>query len=273
MALNLGGCAFTVSKSLHQALVATDPEGVAARTARPLARLVQARHALGSAPLTFAVVFPYSIHNYLLRCWLADAGVDPDRDVRLVVVPPPRTAEQLRSGAIDGFCVGAPWGMQAVAEGVGEVLVYGSDIWPGAPDKVLGVTQAFAEARPQTLQSLLRALLRAGAWADAPENRAALAGLLARPEHVGLPVEVIAALLTDRAEGPVFHRSNATFPSRSHAAWFAHQMLRWGQGEASEGFVAAAEAVYRPDLYREAAAALGLQAPEEGAETGGAGPA
>jgi ABC-type nitrate/sulfonate/bicarbonate transport system substrate-binding protein len=270
LALNLSGSAFTVSRSLAEALKAVDPEGVAARTARPLARLIEARRELGSAPLTFAVVFPYSIHNYLLRYWLAEAGVDPDRDVRLVVVPPPRTAEQLRSGLIDGFCVGAPWGVQAVAQGVGEILCYSADVWRSGPDKVLGVTERFAEAEPAALQAMLRALIRAGVWTDTAGNRRELAALLARPEYVGAPEAVVAELLTDAPQGLVYHRHAASFPWRSHAAWFAAQMVRWGQAPASDALVAGAEAVYRPDLYRQAAMALGVSAPMDDAKLEGA---
>jgi ABC-type nitrate/sulfonate/bicarbonate transport system substrate-binding protein len=270
LALNLSGSAFTVSKSLAEALKAIDPEGVAARTARPLARLIAARQEVGSAPLTFAVVFPYSTHNYQLRYWLADAGIDPDRDLRLVVVPPPRTAEQLRSGVIDGFYVGAPWGVLAVAQGVGEILTYGSDIWRAAADKVLGVTQAFAETEPDALQAMLRALIRAGVWADAAEHRRELAAMLARPEYIGAPEPVIAELLTDAPQGLVYHRHAASFPWRSHAAWFASQMLRWGQAAPAPDLPAGAQAVYRPDLYRRAALALGVSAPMEDAKPEGA---
>ena len=272
LSLNLSGSAFTVSRSLAQALRAIDPEGMEARSARPLARLVEARREVGSGPLTFAVVFPYSTHNYQLRYWLAEAGVDPDHDVRLVVVPPPRTAEQLRSGVIDGFCVGAPWGVLAVAQGVGEILTYCSDIWRGGPDKVLGVTAAWAQANPDTLQAMLRALLRAATWADAAENRGALATLLSQPEHVGVAAEVVAELLTDAPQGLIYSWGAAGFPWRSHAAWFASQMLRWGQAPPAPGFVAAAQAVYRPDLYRTAAAALGRSAPIDDLKLEGAHP-
>lgn len=261
MALNLGGSAFTVSKSLAQALRAIDPEGVAARSARPLAKLVAARRELGSGPLTFAVVFPFSTHNYQLRYWLADAGIDPDRDVRLVVVPPARTAEQLRSGVIDGFCVGAPWGMQAVAQGVGEVLTFSSDIWRAGPDKVLGVSQAWADRNPETLQALLRAVLRGSIWADDPANRPALAAMLSRPDYIGAQAKVIATLLTDEPQGVIYHHYAAGFPWRSHAVWFLSQMMRWGQAPASAELVSGARAVYRPELYRACASALGVAAP------------
>jgi ABC-type nitrate/sulfonate/bicarbonate transport system substrate-binding protein len=270
MALNLSGSAFTVSKALAAAVRDIDPDGSAARSAQGLARVIAARRARGEGVLTFGVVYPYSTHNYQLRYWLADAGIDPDHDVRLVVVPPPRTAEQLRAGVIDGFCVGAPWGVQAVAEGAGEILAYSSDIWRGAPDKGFGVTGAWAQGNPDTLQALIRALIRGAQWADTPANRPELAALLARPEHVGAPQAVVAELLSDAPQGLAYHRHAAGFPWRSHAAWFGSQMLRWGQAQPSEGFIEAATAVYQPDLYRTAARSLGLSSPSDDSKLEGA---
>lgn len=268
LALNAGGSAITVSKALADELRDQAPAKTP-RTAAPLAALIATRAAAGVPPLTFAVVFPYSIHNYQLRYWLAEAGIDPDRDVRIVVTPPPRMAERLRSGEIDGFCVGAPWNAVSVLEGAGEILIRASEFWRGAPDKVFGVTRAFAEARPDTLQAALRALLRAGVWADAPGNRGALATMLASPRYVGSPEATVAAsLMKPGVEGQapvadpiVFHNNAASFPWRSHAVWFLTQMLRWGQiGEAVD-IPTLAQSVYRPDLFRTAAASLGLAAP------------
>jgi nitrate/nitrite transport system substrate-binding protein len=157
-----------------------------------------------------------------------------------------------------------------VAEGAGEILVFSADIWRVAPDKALGVTAEWADANPETLQSLLRALLKAAQWADTPAHRPELAALLARPEHVGASEAVVAEMLTDKPQGLIYHRHAANFPWRSHAAWFASQMLRWGQAQPSEGFIEAAEAVYRPDLYRTAAGALGLSSPVEDSKLEGA---
>lgn len=275
LSLHLNGSAITVSTALADALRAVDPEGMTAkpRTARPLARLIAERKARGEPVLTFAVVFPYSMHNYELRYWMAQAGIDPDRDVRLVVVPPPRMAARLRSGDIDGFCVSAPWNAVSVSEGVGEILIYASEWWRLGPDKVFGVTEAWAKSNPETLRSLIRALLRAAAWADAPENRGELAAILARPEYVDAPEEVVRLSLVGSPPyvagepGPegldyiVYHRYAASFPWRSHAVWFLTQMRRWGQIGPEVDIAAAAEAVYRPDLFRAAAAELGEPAP------------
>ncbi|HKT54029.1 MAG TPA: CmpA/NrtA family ABC transporter substrate-binding protein, partial [Caulobacteraceae bacterium] len=111
LALSMNGSAITISKPLAEALRILDAFGMAGRprTAHGLKLLVDRRRAKGQPPLTFAVVFPYSIHNYQLRYWLAAGGVNPDRDVRLVVTPPTRLVERMAAGEIDGFCVTAPW--------------------------------------------------------------------------------------------------------------------------------------------------------------------
>lgn len=261
LSLNLNGSAFTVSRALAAAVREIDPEGSAGRSAQALARVIAARRARGEGVLTFAVVFPYSIHNYALRYWLADAGVDPDQDVRLVVAPPPRMADQLRAGMIDGFCVGAPWNALAVGEGAGDVLAMTASVWRHGPDKVLGVGARWADANPEVLQALMRALIAAGRWADTPGNRPELAALLADPACVGAPVSAVSWSLTDEPGGVVYHRHAAGFPWRSHAAWFASQMLRWGQALPSPELLAVGRTAYRPDLYRIAATAMGEAAP------------
>jgi NitT/TauT family transport system ATP-binding protein/nitrate/nitrite transport system substrate-binding protein len=256
MALNQNGSAITVSVRLATMLREIDPEAMAAPliTAATLARLIGQQRAQGAPPLTFAMVFPRSMHNYALRYWLAQAGIDPDRDVRLVVTPPPRMVEHLRSGAIDGFCVGAPWNAVAVDEGLGEVLIKASQLWPGGPDKVFGVTSDWAQRHPGELRAALRALIRASAWADEPGNHAELTALLSRPDHVGVEPEALARALKSEI---VFHRDAAGLPRREHALWFLSQMVRWGQVEPDLDLDAVADRVYRPDLFRAAALSLG----------------
>jgi len=256
LALNLNGSAITVSTSLAAVLREIDPEGMAQNpiTARALARLVERRKVSGEPLLTFAVVFSYSMHAYELRYWMAQAGIDPDRDVRLVVTPPPRMVEQLRLGGIDGFCVGAPWNAVAVQEGLGEVLIKASEFWAGSPDKVFGVKTEWAQTYPDELRAALRALIRASAWADDPGNRETLVELLARPEHVGAPAEAIAWALESEI---VFHANAAGLPRREHALWFLSQMARWGQIDRGQDLAAVADLVYRPDLFHAAAGSLG----------------
>ncbi|MET3667083.1 CmpA/NrtA family ABC transporter substrate-binding protein [Caulobacter sp. 1776] len=260
LALNQNGSAVTVSTALIEAIQAVDPDALAGTpvTAAALAKVVAARRAKGRGALTFAVVFPYSMHNYLLRYWLAQGGVDPDRDVRLVVIPPPRMVERMRAGEIDGFCVGAPWNAVAEAGGVGRILIAASQFWPGGPDKVLGVTTELGAERPDELRACLRAVMRGAAWADQAENRETLIELLARPDRIGAAPTAIARALQGEI---VFHRDAAGLPRREHGLWFLSQMTRWGQIGAEHDLQALVDRVYRPDLYREAALSLPILEP------------
>lgn len=246
LALNLDGPAVTLSARLAAA-VREDGR------ADGLARLVRRRRQEGASPITLAVVFPFSVHNYLVRDWLAAAGVDPDTDVRLTVAPPARMTGLLVDGVVEGFCVTEPWGSAAVAAGAGLIAMRSDQLRPRTPDKVFAVTEAWAEKCPHELQALLRALIRAAAWADAPENRAELARILARPEYVGADPEVIARTLPHL----VFHAEGANIPEPVHAGWLLGQMMRWGHLPPHTDIPAVARRVYRPDLYEHAAAAMG----------------
>lgn len=238
MALNRNGAGITVSTALAAAMRATS-----------LSDVVAARRAAGEPPLTFAVVFPYAVHNYALRGWLAAAGVDPDQDVNIVVVPPPRMVEQLTDGRIDGFCVGAPWNTVATTAGAGEMLAATSTLLPGAPDKVLGVSETWVSRDQKSLLALLRALSRAGIWADAPENRAELTALLAQPDGVGAPAAAIARALDGEI---VFQAGDASVASQADALWILSQMQHWGQLGADADLPAIAARVYRQDLLEKA---------------------
>ena len=274
--LGLNGNAITLSSALWARIVAADAE---AATRRPLGAevlrpLIDEGRRAGRRPLHLSVVYPFSMHNYELRYWLSAAGIDPDRDVRLSVVPPPRMVDALADGVIDGCCVGEPWNSLAVKRGVGRIAITGYEIWNNSPEKVFAVPRRFAERNPQTHLALLRALLEAAVWADAPENRDELAHLLAAEHYVGAPPDMIGAALDgdialDAAgarialpDFHVFHRYAANVPWVSHGIWLLRQMARWGQLDVDADVVAAASQVYRPDLYREAAREIGIAAPD-----------
>lgn len=262
LSLNQNGSAVTVSAALAAQMREASPDAMASRPRRAtaLAQVIARRRAKGEPALCFAVVFPFSAHNYELRYWLADAGIDPDRDVRIVVTPPARMFDRLASGDIDGCCVGEPWNALSEASGVGEVLLEASEFWGACPDKVFGVTEAWAERRPDELQAVLRALIRAAIWADEAANRSELAAILAHPTYVDAPEEVVLSTLGG-SKDLRYSRGLAGFPWRSHAVWFLSQMRRWGQIDPKTDLAAAAEAAYRPDLYRAAAAAVGAAYP------------
>jgi two-component system, oxyanion-binding sensor len=264
LSLGLGGNAITVSLRVWDLMVA---EG-AALSADPralgeaLRNVVQARERANKPPFTFAMVYPFSAHNYELRYWLAASGIDPDRDVRLVVIPPPLLVDAMREGQIDGFCVGEPWNSVAVSVGVGCIALPTTAIWKLSPEKVLGCRLEWTQRHPDRLQALVRSLYKAAVWCEQPENHSELARLLAEPRFVGAPAEILLRGLSNRlclqrggeAESlPGFYlpaSHEATFPWVSHALWFYSQMVRWGQVGFDPEHVSQVRATYRPDLYR-----------------------
>src|SRR5471030_1060679 len=263
MTLEVNGNALTLSNALWQEIEETAPELAATRPleARAVAAVVRKRAAAGRPQIVLASVFPYSVQNYMLRLWLSSGGLDPDRDVRLTVVPPPHTVAHLSGGVIDGYCVGEPWNQRAVALGIGRIALTGTDIWRGMPEKVLGVTEEWANRHPNTLKALIKALSEACQWLDEPANRAEAARVLASPRYLNTPVEVLARTL-DLPGLHVFHANAANFPWRSHADWFLRQMIRWGQAAPDIDITATADRVYRADLYRAAAREMGVACPE-----------
>jgi nitrate/nitrite transport system substrate-binding protein len=264
VSFNLGGDAITLSNAVADR-AAKAVGGIASGAALDPARLkglIERDRAAGRRKLVLASVYAFSSHNYLLRYWLAAGGIDPDRDVRFVTVPPPQMVTQLAAGRIDGYCVGEPWNARALSLGIGVTAARSKDVWNRHPEKVLGLTAAWAAAHPNTCQALIRALIQACAWLDA--NRAEAAHILARPECVGADEATIAAALVGTAESPanhVFFAGAASYPWRSHALWYATQMLRWRQAQDLAAAARAAERTYAPELYRAAAADLGIAAP------------
>jgi ABC-type nitrate/sulfonate/bicarbonate transport system substrate-binding protein len=284
--LGLNGNAITVSPALHAAIMDElsgdrfDPMA----TALALARVVAARRQRGAEPLTFGMTFPFSTHNYQLRFWMAAGGVDPDEDVRLVVLPPPYMVDSLANGQIDGFCVGAPWNSIAVDLGLGHILHFVSDILVRAAEKVLAVRQSWSERSPQILAALIRAAFRAAEFIEDPGNRAETARILAAPERLGVDAEVILRTLdgrlkispdgTRRESGRylLVGREGAARPDPVQAAWLYAQMVRWGQTPFSPEALSTAKAVFRPDLYDAALGRQGMPADATGAVGAFAGP-
>ena len=265
-ALGRGGNAITVALRLWDQMerVGAVPAGPPRVQGAALKRVVESRNSAHLEPLTLGMVYPFSCHNYALRYWLAAAGIDPGRDVRLVVIPPPFLVDALRAGQIDGFCVGEPWNSVAVNAGAGTIVTTTTAIWPMSPEKVLGCRPEWAQRHPLQLAALLRALYRASLWCEQQDNHADLAQLLAQPRYVGAPAELLRRGLestlvlrpgTQAERIPDFYvpaAGAATFPWVSHAVWYYAQMVRWRQIEFSSEHVAAARTTYRPDLYRAA---------------------
>ncbi len=197
------------------------------------------------APPVLAIPYPFSTHHYELRCWLAGAGLDPERQVRLVVVPPPQMVARLSAGQIAGFCVGEPWNSLAVHLGLGRVVAAVRDFLPERLEKVLALRRDRLEGGAPCLEPLLRAVLAACRWCDAPEHRDEVAGILSQPPYLNAPIEVVRAGL----ERIRFHGDMPNRPDPAQALWYLGQMERAGHVSGAIDKAALAARTYRPDLY------------------------
>jgi len=222
--------------------------------------------------LRLGVPFPFSMHAELLYYWLSALGLPAPQGVDIRTVPPSLMADALRSGEIDAFCVGEPWGSIAVEQGVGSLLLPGKAIWAFAPEKVLAVRSDWAAAEPGLSARLIRAVWRAGRWLADPASRVLTAELLSRREYLDLPPEIIDRALSGaftisphgdqrRVENFVeFHRGAANFPWRSQAQWIAHQLAARTGLDRADAMARAAQ-VFRADIYRAALASSGADLP------------
>jgi nitrate/nitrite transport system substrate-binding protein len=285
--MDLNGNAITVSNDVWRRMQAADPRLAQERPPHPIAatalRPVVEEFKAQGTPMRMGMVFPLSTHNYELRYWLAAGGIAPGfytqgdstgthaADVLISVTPPPQMPATLEQGTIQGYCVGEPWNQQAVFKGIGVPVVTDLEIWKNNPEKVFGVSSAWADQHPETHVRVVKALIRAGQWLDASlENRRKAVDILSRPEYVGADREVIANSMTgffeyqkgDRREMPdfnVFFRDHATYPFYSDGVWYLTQMRRWGQisdAKPDRWYDATIRSVYRPEIWREAAARL-----------------
>ena len=273
--MDLNGNAITVSNALHARMMEADPVVMQTRptTAIALKKVIDADKKAGKEPMVFAMVDPVSSHNYEIRYWMASAGIDPDKDVRLIVIPPSKMVSNLEANNIDGYCVGEPWNQQAVAMGIGKSIITSYEIWNNSPEKVFGVTREWANNYPCTHKATIKALIEATQWMDIPDNRKEVVRIISAKEYINAPQSVVENSMTgtwtySNEEAPVtmpdfnvFHRYSANFPWQSHAVWTLTQMVRWGQLDQAVDFKKVAESVYLSDVYREAAEELGIAAP------------
>ncbi|MBV7263408.1 ABC transporter substrate-binding protein [Photobacterium sp. WH24] len=288
--MDLNGNAITVANNVWDAIkpnIAKTDNGtprhpISASVLKPVIASYQAQ----GKSFNMGMVFPVSTHNYELRYWLAAGGIHPgyydpahgdnsgqrQADVLLSVTPPPQMPATLEAATIQGYSVGEPWNQQAVSKGIGVPVITDYDIWRNNPEKVFGVSKAWADAYPNTHIRVVKALIRAAHWLDEKNNanRQEAVALLARSQYVGADAKVIANSMTGTFEyekgdirpAPdfnVFFRYHATYPYYSDAVWTLTQMRRWGQipeAKSDDWYMSIARQVYRPDIYRQAAEAL-----------------
>ena len=221
-----------------------------------------------------AVTFPGGTHDLWMRYWLASAGIDPDKDVSTIVVPPPQMVANMKVGNMDAFCVGEPWNEQLVNQGVGYTACTTGEIWSKHPEKALGLRAEWVDKNPRAAAAMIAAVLEAQQWCDKMENKAELAEIVGRRQWFNVPVaDIIGRLKGDinygngrvekgTKQGMKFWRDFASYPFKSHDAWFVAENMRWGKFDAKTDIKALVDKVNREDLWREAAKSINVPAKE-----------
>jgi nitrate/nitrite transport system substrate-binding protein len=247
-------------------------------SAAPLKSVFSAKKAAGKTA-TVAVTFPGGTHDLWLRYWLAAAGIDPNKDVSTIVVPPPQMVANMKVGNMDAFCVGEPWNEQLVNQGIGFTAATTGEIWKHHPEKALGLRADFIEKHPNAVKALLMAIMEAQQWCDAAANKEEMAQILGKRAWFNVPPADIAGRLKgdiNYGNGRVakatglemkFWKDNASYPFKSHDTWFLTEDIRWGYFPGTTDVKALVNQVNREDLWREAAKDLGVAAADIPAST------
>jgi nitrate/nitrite transport system substrate-binding protein len=224
--------------------------------------------------MKFAVPFDFSMHNYLLRYYLAEAGIDPDKDVQIRSVPPPEMVANMRADNIDGFLAPDPVNQRAVYDGVGFIHMLSKDIWDRHPCCAFAASREFITAAPNTYAAVLKAIIDATAYASKPENRKEIAAAIAPPNYLNQPVTVVEQVLTGTfADGlgqirRVPDRVDFDpFPWESFAVWILTQMKRWGQLKGDVDYKAVARQVFLATDTTKVMKEMGLAAPSSTTKT------
>jgi len=218
----------------------------------------------------FCVPFDYSMHNFLLRYYLAEGGIDPDKDVQIRVVPPPEMVANLKAGNVDGYLAPDPFNQRAVYEEAGFIFMLSKEIWPGHPCCAFAARKEFAEKNPNTFQALLKSIVEATQYAHQASNRKEIAAAIAPRNFLNQPVEVVEQVLTGVFPDGLGNNKNVPdridfdpFPYHSMAIWILTQMKRWGYIKQDVNYKKIAQEVYLASGCREVMKSLGYKAPAQ----------
>jgi nitrate/nitrite transport system substrate-binding protein len=265
-AINYNGQAITLSSELKD-------KGI--RSPGDLKKLLDEEKAAGKSPRTFAMTFPPGTHAMWIRYWLGAGGINPDKDVSLITIPPPQMVANMKVGKMDGFCVGEPWNARAIADKIGFTVTTTQTLWLNHPEKVCAFTAEFAEKNPKTVKAVLKALHQSSVFIDKLENRPEVAEIVSRPSYINCPKEIILGRLLgkyDYGDGQGehedkdymrFYERGVNFPWKSHGIWWLSQFRRWGMVKEAPDYQKIVDQVHRPDIYREVAKEMGVAAPTE----------
>jgi nitrate/nitrite transport system substrate-binding protein len=258
--LNRNGQSITLSNTY---------KGKVQADAKALLPMVNEAKAKGT-PLTFAMTFPPGTHAMWIRYWLAAGGINPDKDVSLIVIPPPQMVANMKVGKMDGFCVGEPWNARAIADGIGYTAVNTQDLWKDHPEKVCAFTAEFADKNPRTVKATLKALHEASVWLDDMKNRPEQADIVSRATYINCPKEIILGRMQghyDFGDGRkkddpnymIFSSRNCNFPQPKYAVWWLSQFRRWGMVPSAPDYKGVAKEVMRHDIYEAAMKEIGVK--------------
>ena len=262
--LNLDAQCISIAKEYADLKIGVDSS--------PLKAVFEAKKAAGKSA-KIAMTFPGGTHDLWIRYWLAAGGIDPDKDVETIVVPPPQMVANMKVGTMDAFCVGEPWNLQLIHQGIGYTAVNTGEIWAKHPEKSLGMRAAWVDKNPKAAKAILMAVMEAQQWADKMENKAELAAIMGKRQWMNCPVDDV----LDRSAGKFdyglpgkvvensphimkYWRDQASYPFQSHDLWFLTEDIRWGKYEAGFDTKALIGKVNREDLWKEAAKELGVAA-------------
>ncbi len=239
--------------------------------AKPFKVAIEKKKASGK-PVKAAMTFPGGTHDLWIRYWLAAGGIDPDKDIETIVVPPPQMVANMKVGTMDCFCVGEPWNLQLVHQDIGYTAINTGELWNKHPEKALGMRAAWVDKNPNAAKAILMAVMEAQQWSDKAENKAELAAIMGKRQWINCPVEDVldrTAGKFDYGTGRVVENSPhimkywsdfASYPFQSHDLWFLTEDIRWGKFEVGYDTKALIAKVNREDLWREAAKELNVPA-------------
>ena len=217
-----------------------------------------------------AMTFPGGTHDLWIRYWLAAGGIDPDKDVSTIVVPPPQMVANMKVGNMDVFCVGEPWNEQLVNQGIGFTACTTGELWKGHPEKALGMRADWVEKNPNATKALLMAVMEAQQWCDEMANKEEMSTILGKRQWFNVPPKDVLGRLKGNinyGNGRVlentglqmkFWQDHASYPFRSHDSWFITENIRWGKFAPDTDVKALVAKVNREDIWRDAAKDLGV---------------
>ncbi|HCY63597.1 MAG TPA: bicarbonate-binding protein [Oxalobacteraceae bacterium] len=269
--LNLGGQCISVANEYKDLKVGLDN--------REFRKALLAKRLKTGKPVNAAMTFPGGTHDLWLRYWMAAGGVDPNRDITTIVVPPAQMVANMKVGSMDTFCVCEPWNHQLVNQKIGYTALTTSELWMNHPEKSFAMRADYVEANPNSAKALLKAIMEAQMYCEDPKNRAEVAEICSRRRWINAPV----ADIIDRMKGDFdygtgridsnskfqmrYWKDNASYPYQSHDLWFLTENQRWGYLPMSLDTRSLIAKVNREDLWKAAARELGVAAKDIPAST------